>query len=108
MDWGPPGEESMTVEGFRRLHSRFLAALGDDVSTSGLGDALNLLQRPWWTRMWTLQESVLCRNVGCWCGQDPLPICCFWEFACFIYGSMDFGIWNGPAIDAFPVAVVGS
>ncbi|KAK1962802.1 hypothetical protein LY78DRAFT_224941 [Colletotrichum sublineola] len=97
--WGRRDEERMTAEGFMRLYGGVLAALRDDVSASGLGDALHLLRRPWWTRMWTLQESVLCRDVLCWCGQDALPISCFWEFACFIYRSIDLGAWNGPAID---------
>ncbi|KAK2008910.1 hypothetical protein LZ32DRAFT_565841 [Colletotrichum eremochloae] len=97
--WGRRDEERMTAEGFMRLYGGVLAALGDDASASGLGDALHLLRRPWWTRMWTLQESVLCRDVLCWCGQDALPISCFWEFACFIYRSIDLGAWNGPAID---------
>ncbi|KAK2023185.1 HET-domain-containing protein [Colletotrichum zoysiae] len=98
--WGPRDDERVTAEKLRRLYGDALAALGDDASTSGLGEAMRLLQRPWWTRMWTLQESVLCRNVMCWCGQDSLPISCFWEFACFIYRSIDLGTWKGPAIDA--------
>ncbi|GKT41597.1 heterokaryon incompatibility protein 6, OR allele [Colletotrichum spaethianum] len=98
--WGLRDTERKSIEGYRRLYSPIIASLGDGISESGLHEALQLLQRPWWTRMWTLQESVLCRNVLCWCGQDSLPVSCFWEFTWFIFLSTNYGAWTGPTIDA--------
>lgn len=97
--WGPRDADRKSIEGYRTLYSPILAALEESTWTSGLHEALQLLQRPWWSRMWTLQESVLCRNVLCWCGQDSLPVSCFWEFAWFIFLSINYGVWKGPTID---------
>ncbi|GJC84255.1 heterokaryon incompatibility protein 6, OR allele [Colletotrichum liriopes] len=97
--WGPRDAERKSIEGFRRLYGPIIATLEDGTATSGLYEALLLLRRPWWTRMWTLQEGVLCRNVLCWCGQDSLPLSCFWEFGWFIFLSINYGVWNGPTID---------
>ncbi|OTA91722.1 hypothetical protein M434DRAFT_75752, partial [Hypoxylon sp. CO27-5] len=37
--------------------------LEDSQSLADLDQAVLLLCRPWWKRMWTLQESVLCKQV---------------------------------------------
>lgn len=74
---------------------------------SDLNDAVKLLAKSWWKRMWTLQESVLCPNVICWCGSTTLPMRCFHTFAHFIYLSVNFNCWPASCVDtAVPVRSV--
>ncbi|PMD30893.1 HET-domain-containing protein [Hyaloscypha variabilis F] len=45
-----------------------------------LDDVVDLLRRSWWTRMWTLQESVLGRRVDVYCGSKTVPLAFFSTF----------------------------
>ncbi|KAL0931498.1 heterokaryon incompatibility protein [Colletotrichum truncatum] len=98
--WGVHDSESAKVETYWSLFGPFIEGLRQGVLSPNLHDALQLLEKPWWRRMWTLQESVLCRYVTCWCGQKSLPLSCFWNFAWFIYLSLNYGHWSGHPIDA--------
>ncbi|KAH7123192.1 heterokaryon incompatibility protein-domain-containing protein [Dactylonectria macrodidyma] len=73
--------------------------LSNDSIVPGLDHAVALLSRPWWKRMWTLQESVLCPSVLCWCGTKTFPIHYLYDLSYFIYFSVNFNCWKGSPID---------
>jgi len=60
----------------------------------GLEHAIKLLSQPWWNRMWTLQESVLCEDVVMLSKtyRKTLPIQCFETAAYFVYFSISLGV----------------
>ena len=37
------------------------------------GPVAELLDRPWWRRVWVVQEAVLAREIIIQCGPDPIP-----------------------------------
>ena len=68
---------------------------GNTGCIASLDAAVALLQRQWWIRMWTLQESVLAREVQVFCGPSMVPINWFFEFSFFIFLSVNFRLWPG-------------
>ncbi len=54
---------------------------------SGLNNAVDLLRRPWWKRMWTLQESVLCQQAVCLCGDETISLSSITTLSYFVYSS---------------------
>lgn len=85
---------------YQRHYRQFLSLAEDPRAFRDLEEALDILRRPWWTRMWTLQESVLGRDVRCLCGPEEVPISCFSRFSRFVLLSVNFGAWRGPSLDA--------
>jgi len=86
-------------EQYTALYSPVLALLSKPQCIDALDAAVRLLCRSWWKRMWTLQESVLCRSVIVHCGSRSLPIACFQALSYFIYFSINFNAWPGAPID---------
>ncbi|KAK8113375.1 hypothetical protein PG984_013901 [Apiospora sp. TS-2023a] len=64
----------------------------------GLDAAVALLRRAWWTRIWTLQESVLGREVQVFCGTSMVPIGYFSNLTYFIFSSLNFKTWYGSPV----------
>lgn len=76
-------------------------AMFDDLQhVKDLDEAVNLLRRSWWTRMWTLQESVLGSQVDVYCGSKTVPLAYFFDFSYFIFYSINFQRWKGSHVDA--------
>lgn len=71
--------------GYLTLH---LGARGGE--HAGLRGAVHLLRRPWWKRMWTLQESVLGRHVTVHCGAKRVQMPYFFEFSYFLFLAMAY------------------
>ncbi|KAF5660278.1 heterokaryon incompatibility protein (het-6OR allele) [Fusarium heterosporum] len=88
-----------TFEAYSDFYGPILSLLVDPQVVSNLNDSVALLARPWWKRMWTLQESILCPNVLCWCGSKTFPIEYLYYLSYFIYFSINFNIWKGAPID---------
>lgn len=55
-----------------------------------LQSAIKLLRRSWWKRMWTLQESVLGRQVTVHCGTRCIQMQYFFEFSYFLFLAMAY------------------
>ncbi|KAI8648186.1 HET domain-containing protein [Fusarium keratoplasticum] len=95
-----PGAKSSayprSIESYSEVYEPILS---HDCLVSGLDHAVALLSRLWWKRMWTLQESVLCPRVLCWCGTETFPIHYLYDLSYFIYFSVNFNCWKGSAID---------
>lgn len=51
-------------------------------------NAIQLLRRTWWKRIWTLQESVLGQHVMVYCGSKKVPMQSFFEFSYFLFLAM--------------------
>ncbi|TDZ33045.1 Heterokaryon incompatibility protein 6, OR allele [Colletotrichum spinosum] len=75
---------------------------GGEALHLGLQEAFGLLKHPWWTRVWTLQESVMGKQVDCQCGYgtQSVPFACFAKLAWFTYFAVNFGVWSGHEIDS--------
>jgi hypothetical protein len=73
----------------------------------GLLAATKLMQRPWWTRTWILQEAFLSRNLVARCGAKEVPFTRFVSLkkqTSETYWSMQ-GKWRGiPLFDRVPFA----
>lgn len=67
------------------------AILTEPGAAQAMEGIFELWMRPWWKRMWTLQESVLCSNIVCQCGNEILPIDHLDMMACFSYYSISYG-----------------
>jgi len=65
-----------------------------------LDSAIRLLRQPWWKRMWTLQESVLCQDavVLFWQPEKSLPIQYLETLAYFVYFSVSFGVVDDQSV----------
>jgi hypothetical protein len=85
-DWAPKLEE----------------LLGEDNPLEGVDPILDsrawegirsLLGRSWWTRLWTVQEVALAREVTLMCGRKTLSWNCFllWLSASHELGVLKFG-----------------
>ncbi|KAK8004661.1 hypothetical protein PG989_004380 [Apiospora arundinis] len=108
--WARGGQHSSLVrasrernaEEFKSYYEPILKLLRDKEAgwISDLDAAVALLQRPWWTRMWTLQESVLGREVRVFCGDSVAPLQDFFELSYFIFLSLNFRSWSGTDISA--------
>lgn len=85
-----------SFESYSEIYGPILA---HDSLISSLDHAVALLSRLWWKRMWTLQESVLCPRVICWCGTETFPIHYLYDLSYFIYFSVNFNCWKGSPID---------
>ncbi|KAI1418037.1 HET-domain-containing protein [Hypoxylon sp. FL1857] len=85
---------------FDAYYEPIMPLLKDPQSMEDLDQAVLLLCRPWWKRMWTLQESVLCKQVVCHCGSKSFPLDYFYTLAYFIYFSANFGSWPGLLADS--------
>ncbi|KAF6796410.1 heterokaryon incompatibility [Colletotrichum sojae] len=85
---------------YEKQYRQFLTLADNPKAFRDLKEALNILRRPWWTRMWTLQESVLGRDVRCICGTEEIHISRFSRFSRFVLLSVNFGAWRGPSLDA--------
>ncbi|KAK3386448.1 heterokaryon incompatibility protein-domain-containing protein [Podospora didyma] len=72
---------------------------GDPDAIADLNEAVDLLRRPWWTRMWTLQESVLGREVALLCGTKSISLSCIHHLSYFIFFSVAYQRWPGGPID---------
>ncbi|KAK8064963.1 hypothetical protein PG997_011710 [Apiospora hydei] len=91
-----------TIQEFQDYYAPVFRSLrdGDADCIDSLDEAVALLQRPWWIRMWTLQESVLGREVLVFCGPSAVPIDYFFEFSFFIFLSVNFRMWPGSDVGA--------
>ncbi|KAF5005965.1 hypothetical protein FDECE_7634 [Fusarium decemcellulare] len=87
------------LESYHDFYGPVLSLLDDPKAQSDLDGAVKLLSRLWWKRMWTLQESVLCPNVLCWCGSRTFPINYLYHLSYFVYFSVNFNAWKGLDID---------
>ncbi|KAF9780403.1 hypothetical protein IL306_000177, partial [Fusarium sp. DS 682] len=87
-----------SFESYCEFYGPILSLLEDSDVVSDLNHSVALLERPWWRRMWTLQESVLCPTVLCWCGSRTFPIKYLYHLSYFIYFSVNFNIWKGAPI----------
>ncbi|WQF78999.1 Putative heterokaryon incompatibility [Colletotrichum destructivum] len=94
------GQHIRSVQDFVSFYRPFLS-LGDSPETfASLEEALKLLRRQWWTRIWTLQESVLGQETDCICGTEEVPINGFTQFSAFVVLAVSFGMWRGPPVDS--------
>lgn len=84
------------IEEYNEIYGPILA---HDSIVPGLDHAVALLSRIWWKRIWTLQESVLCPRVLCWCGIETFSIRYLYDLSYFIYFSVNFNCWKGSLID---------
>ncbi|RGP78862.1 hypothetical protein FLONG3_3061 [Fusarium longipes] len=84
-----------TPKAYLDLYGPVLSLLDDPRMVYKLNESVALLARPWWRRMWTLQESVLCRKVICWCGSRTFPMEYIHSLAYFVYFSLAFNTWRG-------------
>ncbi|RMJ19123.1 hypothetical protein CDV36_001172 [Fusarium kuroshium] len=91
-----PSAYPRSIESYSEVYGPILS---HDRLVSGLDHAVALLSRLWWKRMWTLQESVLCPRVLCWCGTETFPIHYLYHLSYFIYFSVNFNCWKGSTID---------
>ncbi|KAI0142307.1 HET-domain-containing protein [Hypoxylon sp. NC0597] len=87
-------------EDYEAYYKPIMPLLEDSQSLADLDEAVLLLCRPWWKRMWTLQESVLCKQVVCYCGSKSFPLDYFYTLAYFIYFSANFDSWPGLLTDS--------
>lgn len=87
-----------SIESYHEFYRSILSLLDNPDVVSDLNHSVALLSRLWWRRMWTLQESVLCPNVLCWCGSKTFPIEHLYHLSYFIYFSINFNIWKGAPI----------
>ncbi|SPJ72129.1 related to heterokaryon incompatibility protein (het-6OR allele) [Fusarium torulosum] len=87
-----------SIEAYHEFYRSILSLLYDPDMVSDLDHSVALLSRLWWRRMWTLQESVLCPNVVCWCGSKTFPIERLYHLSYFIYFSINFNVWKGAPI----------
>ncbi|WYZ44533.1 hypothetical protein EsH8_VII_000969 [Colletotrichum jinshuiense] len=94
------GQHIRSVQDFVSFYRPFLS-LGDSPETfRSLEEIFELLRRPWWTRIWTLQESVLGQETDCICGTKKVPINGFSQFSAFVALAVNFGMWRGPSVDS--------
>ncbi|KAH7131240.1 heterokaryon incompatibility protein-domain-containing protein [Dactylonectria macrodidyma] len=84
-----------TLAAYNDYFAPILSLLEDPAVVDGMDEAIKLLSRPWWRRMWTLQESVLCPTTVCWCGHYTFPIHLFYSLSYFTYFSVNFDEWRG-------------
>jgi hypothetical protein len=87
-----------SIEAYYEFYRSIVSLLDDPDMVSDLNHSVALLSRLWWRRMWTLQESVLCPNVLCWCGSKTFPIERLYHLSYFIYFSINFNVWKGTPI----------
>ncbi|KAM0286868.1 hypothetical protein ACHAO9_007993 [Fusarium lateritium] len=87
-----------SIESYHEFYGSVLSLLDNPNVVSDLDRSVALLSRLWWRRMWTLQESVLCPNVLCWCGSKVFPIEHLYHLSYFIYFSINFNVWKGAPI----------
>lgn len=92
-------KETMSVSEFQYSYKSVLLLFNDTRAVQGLDESVRLLDRPWWTRMWTLQESVLCRQAMVYCGMEVVPLESFFDLAYFIFFAMNFGAWPGAFVN---------
>ncbi|OTA52530.1 HET-domain-containing protein [Hypoxylon sp. EC38] len=85
---------------YEAYYKPVMPLLEDSQSLADLDQAVLLLCRPWWKRMWTLQESVLCKQVVCYCGSRSFPLDYFYTLTYFIYFSANFDSWPGLLTDS--------
>src|SRR3569833_237384 len=82
--WDPAGHDS--------VDPKFL-------TRDAIRGIIDIMERPWWRRVWTVQESILCRRFSFHCGTRELPsdyICAtaerYYQHAsncCFAYWSKE-------------------
>ncbi|WZH40679.1 heterokaryon incompatibility protein-domain-containing protein [Fusarium acuminatum] len=87
-----------SIESYHEFYGSILSLLDNPDVASDLNHSVALLSRLWWRRMWTLQESVLCPNVLCWCGSKTFLIEHLYHLSYFIYFSINFNVWKGTPI----------
>ncbi|KAH7256186.1 heterokaryon incompatibility protein-domain-containing protein [Fusarium tricinctum] len=87
-----------SIESYHEFYGSILSLLDNLDVASDLNHSVALLSRLWWRRMWTLQESVLCPNVLCWCGSKIFLIEHLYHLSYFIYFSINFNVWKGTPI----------
>lgn len=69
---------------------RILSLSAGGGNNAPVQNAIQLLRRPWWKRMWTLQESVLGRHVTVHCGTKRITMSYFFEFSYFLFLAMAY------------------
>ncbi|KAH8193808.1 hypothetical protein TruAng_012027 [Truncatella angustata] len=92
-------KKTMSIGEFRRYYKSVLRLFNDTRAVRALDESVRLLDRPWWTRMWTLQESILCREVMVYCGMAVVPLEFFFDLAYFIFFAMNFSAWPGAPVN---------
>jgi hypothetical protein len=64
----------------RQRLSHDCAILPSGMLSSDLDNVVDLLRRPWFRRVWVLQEAVLAPKADCYIGERSLP----WEDICYV------------------------
>ncbi|OIW27962.1 HET-domain-containing protein [Coniochaeta ligniaria NRRL 30616] len=78
---------------------------GDRATEMTLGELRELLSRPWWTRVWIMQEAIVAQKLTFMCGEHTAS----WESVGKKYKKQTktsrsvspFGIWTDPAGELF-------
>ncbi|KAL9113901.1 MAG: hypothetical protein Q9227_002035 [Pyrenula ochraceoflavens] len=84
-----------------RVRAKLVSKLGRDVippeTDPGWAELAKLLQRSWFTRLWTFQEAVLCYkgDASVCCGQFHIPVITFMRASMFlghehVFAGIDF------------------
>ncbi|KAF5022824.1 hypothetical protein F66182_5118 [Fusarium sp. NRRL 66182] len=86
------------ITSYHDFYAPMLSLLDDQKIVGDLNHAVALLGNTWWRRIWTLQESVLCPNVLCWCGPRKFPFEYLLYLSYFLYYLVNHNIWKGEQI----------
>lgn len=86
----PTNEREMASMSHAQIRASLTKKLGKDMlpvqSHPGWAGLANLLQRPWFTRLWTFQEAVLCYkgDATVRCGAFHIPVITFMRASMFL------------------------
>ncbi|KAF5233963.1 hypothetical protein FANTH_12360 [Fusarium anthophilum] len=83
----PLARSSSFYDRFRSLYSKVSGPYRHDIDESGLESMLLLLQRPWFQRVWVIQEVAAGRNVQVVCGEDYVDLSLFSDGISAIWNS---------------------
>ncbi|KAF4962548.1 hypothetical protein FSARC_9326 [Fusarium sarcochroum] len=87
-----------STKSYHDFYAPVLSLLDDPKVAADLNHAVALLGNNWWRRIWTLQESVLCPNVLCWCGSKTFPFEYLLYLSYFLYFLVNHNVWPGAQI----------
>ncbi|KAH7303242.1 heterokaryon incompatibility protein-domain-containing protein [Stachybotrys elegans] len=86
---------------FKYMRSRELLAKEKNLETEddldGLLDVFRVLRRPWFKRVWVIQEATLNSNVTISCGEDRVDLQIFEDCIDRIWNSLDYPDWTDAA-----------
>jgi len=66
-----------------------------------VSDLVALLSRPWWTRIWVVQEAGVSNAVILKCGSDEIS----WDIFCASVFTLGHAMASGPSLDEVPAGV---